>query len=138
MYLIVIAWTYVTLTMAVAEATSPVGTVLGAVITFILYGVLPMGILVYILSTPARKRAIKAREAQAQAAYDAAQAAQAAQTAHAVPAAPSKSMAQRDPSEQAKAPTTVEADAASVAPDAGGKSTAAAQGNTVTPVGKEP
>ena len=42
MYLIVIAWTYVTLMMAVAEATSPQGTVLGAIITFVLYGLLPM------------------------------------------------------------------------------------------------
>ena len=75
MYLIVIAWTYVTLMMAVAEATSPNGTVLGAVITFALYGMLPMGILVYILGTPSRKRAIKAREAAEQAAYDAEQAA---------------------------------------------------------------
>ena len=71
MYLIVITWTYVTLMMAVAEATSPLGTVLGAIITFVLYGVLPMGIVVYILSTPSRKRAIKAREAAAQAAHDA-------------------------------------------------------------------
>ena len=75
MYLIVIAWTYVTLMMAVAEATSPTGTVLGAVITFTLYGLLPMGILVYILGTPSRKRKIKAREAAEQAAYDAGQAA---------------------------------------------------------------
>ena len=56
MYLIVIAWTYVTLMMAVAEATSPTGTLLGAIITFVLYGALPMGILVYILGTPSRKR----------------------------------------------------------------------------------
>ena len=75
MYLIVIAWTYVTLMMAVAEATSANGTVLGAIITFALYGALPMGILVYILGTPSRKRAIKAREAAEQAAYDAQQAA---------------------------------------------------------------
>ena len=68
MYLIVIAWTYVTLMMAVAEATSPQGTVLGAIITFALYGLLPMGILVYILGTPSRKRKIKAREAAEQAA----------------------------------------------------------------------
>lgn len=73
MYLIVIAWTYVTLMMAVAEATSPAGSVLGALITFGLYGVLPMSILVYILATPSRKRALKAREAQEQAAYDAQQ-----------------------------------------------------------------
>ena len=74
MYLIVIVWTYVSLMMAVAEATSPVGSVLGAVITFVLYGVLPMGILVYILGTPGRKRKIKARQQAEQAAYDAQQA----------------------------------------------------------------
>ena len=62
MYLVLIAWLYVTLMMAVAEATSPMGTVLGAVMTFVLYGLLPMGIVGYILGTPSRKRAIKARE----------------------------------------------------------------------------
>lgn len=108
MYLIVIAWTYVTLMMAVAEATSPNGTVLGAVITFALYGMLPMGILVYILGTPSRKRAIKAREAAEQAAYDA---------------------------EQAAAATTA---TASAAPDAGGEAPASAEGPTVAAVRKEP
>ena len=67
MYLVLIAWFYVTLMMAVAEATSPQGTVLGAIVTFALYGLLPMAIVAYILGTPARKRAIRARE-QAQAA----------------------------------------------------------------------
>ncbi len=108
MYLIVIAWTYVTLMMAVAEATGPNGTVLGAVITFALYGMLPMGILVYILGTPSRKRAIKAREAAEQAAYDA---------------------------EQAAAATTA---TASAAPDAGGEAPASAEGPTVAAVRKEP
>ena len=63
MYLVLIAWFYVALMMAVAEATSPVGTVLGAVITFLLYGVLPMLVVGYILGTPARKRARLKREA---------------------------------------------------------------------------
>ncbi len=67
MYLVLIAWFYVTLMMAVAEATSAQGTVLGAIVTFALYGLLPMAIVGYILGTPARKRAIRARE-QAQAA----------------------------------------------------------------------
>ena len=44
MYLVLIAWLYVTLMMALAEATSPTGSVLGAVVTFVLYGLLPMGI----------------------------------------------------------------------------------------------
>ena len=66
MYLIVIVWTYVSLMMAVAEATSPVGSVLGAVITFVLYGLLPVSIIVYIFSTPVRKRMRKMREEQSQ------------------------------------------------------------------------
>jgi hypothetical protein len=38
MYIVLIAWLYVALMMAIAEATSPVGSVLGAIFTFILYG----------------------------------------------------------------------------------------------------
>jgi hypothetical protein len=63
MYLVLIAWIYVALMMAIAEATSPVGTLLGAAFTFLLYGVLPMSVVGYIMGTPARRRAIKAREA---------------------------------------------------------------------------
>ena len=68
MYLVVSAWLYVTVLMAVAEATSPTGSVLGAIVTFALYGLLPMSILVYILGTPGRKRKIHAREMQERAA----------------------------------------------------------------------
>jgi hypothetical protein len=63
MYLIVIAWLYVALMMAVAEATSPVGSVVGAFFTFVLYGVGPVSLVIYLLGTPARRKAIKAREA---------------------------------------------------------------------------
>jgi hypothetical protein len=63
MYLVLIAWMYVALMMAIAEATSPVGTLLGAVFTFLLYGALPMAVVGYILGSPARRRAIKAKEA---------------------------------------------------------------------------
>jgi hypothetical protein len=56
MYLIVIAWLYVTLLMALAEAFSTQGTVLGAIITFLLYGVLPMSLVVYIMGTPLRRK----------------------------------------------------------------------------------
>ena len=65
MYLVLIAWFYVALMMAVAEAVSPIGTVLGAIFTFLLYGALPMGIIGYIMGTPARRRARKAQEAAA-------------------------------------------------------------------------
>lgn len=75
MYLIVIAWFYVTLMMALAEAFGPQGSVLGAIVTFSLYGLLPMGIIIYIFGTPERKRKLKAQREAEQRAYDAAQAA---------------------------------------------------------------
>lgn len=62
MYLIAIAWIYVVLLMSIAEATNTNGTVLGAVITFLLYGALPLALVLYLMRTPARRRAIKARE----------------------------------------------------------------------------
>ncbi len=62
MYIVVIAWLYVALMMAVAEATNTNGSVLGAIFTFLLYGVLPVALVVYLMATPARKKAIKARE----------------------------------------------------------------------------
>ena len=74
MYLVVIAWLYVTLMMAVAEAGSPQGTLLGAIVTFLLYGLGPLALVVYLMSAPARKRKIKAREAAELAAWRAEQA----------------------------------------------------------------
>lgn len=62
MYLVLIAWLYVALMMAVAEATSPIGSLMGALFTFLLYGLLPMGVLGYIMGSPARRRARKAQE----------------------------------------------------------------------------
>jgi len=63
MYLIVIAWMYVVLMMSVAEATHSTGTLLGALVTFVLYGVGPVALVVYLMRAPARRKAIKAREA---------------------------------------------------------------------------
>ena len=63
MYLVAIAWIYVVLMMAVAEATSHNGSVLGALFTFALYGVLPLGIVIYLFRTPARKRARRRADA---------------------------------------------------------------------------
>lgn len=65
MYLVLIAWLYVTLMMAVAEATSSQGTLLGAIITFLLYGVGPASLLMYLMRTPSRRRTQRAREAAA-------------------------------------------------------------------------
>ncbi len=65
MYLIVIAWLYVTLLMALAEAFSTQGSVLGAIITFVFYGLLPMALVVYLMGTPLRRKAIRQQEQQA-------------------------------------------------------------------------
>ncbi|MDB5878989.1 MAG: hypothetical protein JWQ41_2403, partial [Variovorax sp.] len=56
----------VALMMAVAEATNTTGTVLGAVFTFVLYGVAPVALVVYLISTPARRRKLREREMAAQ------------------------------------------------------------------------
>ena len=57
MYLVAIAWIYVVLMMAVAEATNTTGTLLGAIITFVLYGVMPLALVMYLMATPARRAA---------------------------------------------------------------------------------
>ena len=72
MYIVVIAWLYVAVMMAVAEAGHPNGTVLGAVFTFLLYGVGPVALLVYLMGRPARRAARLRREAAADAAAAAA------------------------------------------------------------------
>ena len=111
MYIVPIGWLYVTMMMAVVEATSDKGTVLGAVITFVLYGLLPTGIMVYLMTTPARKRAIKAREAR-----------EAAQFA-ATPPTPTSTL------------TTAAGDSSQ--PDASRHPAATAEAGAVTPVRKE-
>jgi len=56
MYIVAIAWIYVALMMSVAEAANTNGTVLGGIVTFILYGILPTAIIIYIMDAPRRKR----------------------------------------------------------------------------------
>lgn len=113
LHLIVIAWLYVVVMMAVAEATNTTGTVLGAVITFVLYGVGPVALVIYLLTTPARRRAQKEREAAA--------------LASAKPVSPEVSGA-LDTSDASDTPD------GSDAPDAGGKTPA----DAIAPVRKEP
>lgn len=110
MYIVPIAWLYVALMMALAEATASNGTVMGAVITFLLYGVLPITLVVYVMGTPSRKRAIKAQESAELAA---------AQAAGALHDAPSR--------------TSVEPEASDTATDAHGE----APTDAVAPVRKE-
>ena len=64
MYLVAIAWIYVALMMALAEASHSQGTLLGAIVTFFLYGVGPLALVLYLMGTPARRRAMRRAEAR--------------------------------------------------------------------------
>jgi hypothetical protein len=100
MYIIPIAWLYVALMMAVAEATNTTGTVMGGIVTFVLYGLGPVLLVLYLMGSPARRKAIKAAEQlQAGVAANSAESAQ---------------------------------------PDTGSHAPAAAEGDAVAPVRKEP
>jgi hypothetical protein len=116
MYLIVIAWIYVVFMMSVAEATNSNGTLLGALMTFVLYGVGPVALVVYLMGAPARNKAVKKREAEALA---------------------QQATRQRGAAEQPSSPTlaSVQPDASSHAP---GGAEAVAMEAGVAPVGKEP
>ena len=111
MYIVPIAWLYVALMMAVVEATSSTGTLLGALFTFVLYGAGPVALVVYLMGGPGRKRAIRVREAEETRAA----------AAHALATV----------SVPISGSTSTE-------PDTGGHAPATAQSDTVTPVGKEP
>ena len=63
MTIVALAWLYVVVMMAVAEALSTQGTLLGAFFTLLLYGVMPLGVVLYIMGTPARRRARARSEA---------------------------------------------------------------------------
>jgi membrane protein implicated in regulation of membrane protease activity len=51
MYIVAIAWIYVVFMMSVTETT-----VVAGIMTFLLYGVLPLSIILYLMGTPQRKR----------------------------------------------------------------------------------
>lgn len=106
--LIAVGWLYVALMMAVAEATNTTGTVLGALITFVLYGVGPVALVLYLIGAPGRRQARKQREAAELAAWRAAQ--------------------------QPTPPAANPQEAGSGQPDAGGQAPA----DAVAPVRKEP
>ena len=117
MYLVVIAWIYVVLMMSVAEATNSTGTLLGAIITFVLYGVAPVALVVYLMGAPSRSKAIKKRAVQE-----------------------SREFAQRTES-LATSPVETSTET-SVQPDAGSHAAsgveAVAGAASIAPVGKEP
>lgn len=56
LHIAALGWIFVVVLMALAEAVSPQGTLLGAAVTGLLYGVLPLALLLYLLGAPARRR----------------------------------------------------------------------------------
>jgi membrane protein implicated in regulation of membrane protease activity len=64
MYIVVIAWLYVAVLMALAEGLSAQGTWLGASVTFLLYGLLPVSVVAYIMGSPMRRKARLKQEAE--------------------------------------------------------------------------
>ncbi len=60
MLIVIIAWLYVVVLMSAAETSAIAG-----IMTFFLYGVLPLAILTYLLNTPARRAKRRRAEAQA-------------------------------------------------------------------------
>ena len=58
MYIVAIAWLYVVLMMSLTEQSWIAG-----IGTFVFYGVAPLSLVLWIVSTPARRRRRKAQEA---------------------------------------------------------------------------
>lgn len=59
MYIVAIAWIYVVFMMAITETS-----VIAGIMTFLLYGVLPVTIIVYVMGSGRRKRKRYAQEMQ--------------------------------------------------------------------------
>lgn len=57
MYVIAIGWLYVTLLMAATETNITAG-----ILTFVLYGLAPLSLFLWLFGTPERRRRIVARE----------------------------------------------------------------------------
>ncbi|MDY7578564.1 hypothetical protein RGU70_09535 [Herbaspirillum sp. RTI4] len=51
MYIVAIGWMYVVFMMAITEQSATAG-----VMTFLLYGVFPLSVVLYLMGTPQRKR----------------------------------------------------------------------------------
>ncbi|SPA00594.1 conserved hypothetical protein [Cupriavidus taiwanensis] len=62
MYIVAIGWLYVALMMAITEHN-----VVAGVATFLMYGVAPVALVLYIMGTPGRRRRRRKAEAEAEA-----------------------------------------------------------------------
>ena len=147
MYLVAIAWIYVALMMALAEAMHTNGTVLGAIVTFLIYGLLPTSLVMYIMGTPLRRKARLRAEAQELTTAREAAAAQGAQAAPTAadpapqhPSADSPTAPQWSPNNPAGANASTEQAAtrgsSPIEPDASGHAPGAGTTGGVAPVGK--
>ena len=65
MYIVAIAWLYVVVLMTLAEGLAAGGSWLGAAMTFVLYGLVPGSVALYVVGTPARRAARRRSEASA-------------------------------------------------------------------------
>jgi hypothetical protein len=63
MYVIAIAWLYVTLLMAATETNITAG-----ILTFVLYGLAPLSLFLWLFGTPERRRRMRARQRDEEAA----------------------------------------------------------------------
>lgn len=59
MLIVIVAWVYVVLLMALTEHS-----VIAGIMTFLLYGLLPLSVITYLLNTPARRARRRAQEAE--------------------------------------------------------------------------
>ncbi len=66
MWIVAVAWMYVVVMMAVAQAMAPDGSVWGAIGILVFYGLLPVSLVMYVLFTPHRRRARREQEAREQ------------------------------------------------------------------------
>ena len=57
MLIVAVAWIYVVLMMSLTEHS-----VIAGIMTFLLYGILPLGVILYLIGTPERKRRRQAAE----------------------------------------------------------------------------
>ena len=57
MYIVAIAWLYVVLMMAITEKS-----VVAGILTFILYGLLPLALVLWLVGTPQRRRNKRSQE----------------------------------------------------------------------------
>ena len=54
MYIVAIAWMFVVVCMAAVEATT--ASLPGALVTLVFYGLVPLGLLLWLVGTPQRRR----------------------------------------------------------------------------------